>query len=278
MSHAILWSVWLALPIGQAPMPQAPVDFQKDIRPIFVEKCFACHGALKQQGELRVDSVKGILEGGNNGPSIVAGKSGESLLMSHVLGADGRERMPPPKDGEAMNEKQVAILKRWIDEGAKAPAEDRPEADPRDHWAFRAPVRPAVPKTTSPLPLRNPIDAFVADQWTKRGLKPQGEADRRTLLRRLHLDLIGLPPTADELNAFAKDASADAYEKVVDRLLASPQYGERWGKHWMDIWQLQRLVGPRRQVRNCRNTCGTGAIGSSSRSMPTLATTRCSAK
>jgi mono/diheme cytochrome c family protein len=245
MSHPLLWSIWLALPIGQA-----PVDFQKEIRPIFAEKCFACHGALKQQGELRIDSVKGMLEGGNNGPSIVAGKSGESLLMSHVLGADGRERMPPPKDGEAMNEKQIALLKRWIDEGAKAPAEDRPEPDPRDHWAFRAPVRPAVPKSTLPLPMRNPIDAFVADQWQKRGLKPQAEADRRTLLRRLHLDLVGLPPTPDELDAFANDASADAYEKAVERLLASPQYGERWGKHWMDIWRYSDWWGLGAEVRN----------------------------
>ncbi|MBX9679432.1 MAG: PSD1 and planctomycete cytochrome C domain-containing protein [Gemmataceae bacterium] len=245
MSHPLLWSVWLALPLGQA-----PVDFRKDVRPIFAEKCFACHGALKQKGELRVDSVKGMLEGGNNGPTIVPGKSGQSLILSHVLGADGRERMPPPKDGEAMNEKQIALLKRWIDEGAKVSGDDRPEPDPREHWAFRAPARPAVPQVASPLPIRNPIDSFVAEQWQKRGLKPQPEADRRTLLRRLHLDLVGLPPTADELDAFAKDTSADAYEKVVDRLLASPRYGERWGKHWMDIWRYSDWWGLGTEVRN----------------------------
>src|SRR5262249_33807257 len=142
-----------------------------------------------------------------------------------------------------------ALLRAWIDQGATGPADEKPEADPKEHWAFRAPVRPPLPAVPDAR-IRNPVDAFLAAEWSKRGLVPQPPADRRTLLRRVSLDLVGLPPTREEQAAFLADPSPDAYEKVVDRLLASPQYGERWGRHWMDVWRYSDWWGLGAEVRN----------------------------
>src|SRR5205814_2194686 len=134
-------------------------------------------------------------------------------------------RMPP--EGHPLTDKQISVLRTWVEQGAKAPADDRPEPDPRDHWGFRTPVRPPVPKlSTQYSVLSNPVDAFVAAKWSEKGLKPVAPADKRILLRRVYLDLIGLPPTAEQYEAFVADTSPDAYEKVVDHLLASPAYGE----------------------------------------------------
>jgi hypothetical protein len=226
------------------------VDYLKDIKPILAAKCYACHGALQQKNGLRVDTVQFLLEGGNKGPAVVAGQSDKSLLIDHVTGANKARRMPPPSEGEPLAEKHIALLKIWIDEGAKGPADEKPETDPRDHWAFRTPVRPPVPKVKLAGWGQNPIDAFIAAELEKKDLQPQKPADKRLLLRRVYLDLIGLPPTLQEQEAFLKDTSADAYEKVVDRLLASPQYGERWGRHWMDIWRYSDWWGLGQEVRN----------------------------
>jgi hypothetical protein len=140
-------------------------------------------------------------------------------------------------------------MKRWIDEGAHAP-EETPAADPRDHWAYKPPVRPAVPTVQHQVWVSNPIDAFLAADLEKAGLAPSPPADKGVLLRRVHFDLTGLPPTRDQLRAFLADASPDAYERVVDQLLASPQYGERWGRHWMDVWRYSDWSGYRDEIRN----------------------------
>jgi hypothetical protein len=227
-----------------------PADYLRQIKPLLAEKCFSCHGALQQKGGLRLDTVKGILDGGDDGPAVVAGQSGKSRLLARVLGQGGVRRMPPASEGEPLSEPQIALLKRWIDQGAKGPAGEKPEPDPRDHWAFRAPVRPPLPRVSDAAHVRNPIDAFLAAERTRRGLTPQRPADRRLLLRRVYLDLVGLPPSHDEQQAFLADRSADAYEKVVDRLLASPQYGERWGRHWMDVWRYSDWWGLGQEVRN----------------------------
>jgi Protein of unknown function (DUF1549) len=158
--------------------------------------------------------------------------------------------MPPLNLGETLTEKEIALLKAWIDRGAKGPADEKPEADPKDHWAFRPPVRPAVPHVKDAARVRNPIDAFLAAEWEQHSLTPQPAADKRILLRRVYLDLIGLPPTQEELTAFVADSSADAYEKLVDRLLASPRYGERWGRHWMDVWRYSDAWGLGAEIRN----------------------------
>jgi len=228
-----------------------PIDYLRQIKPIFAARCSACHGALQQKADLRLDTVKAMREGGDSGPAVLAGNSAGSLVIERIRAA-GAQRMPPPSDGEEVPEKDVALLKTWLDQGAAAPADEKPEPDPREHWAFRAPARPPVPAMggTADQAAPNPIDAFLAAEWQKQGLKPQPAAGRRILLRRLYLDLIGLPPTREELAAFDSDKSPDAYKKVVDRLLASPQYGERWGRHFMDVWRYSDWWGLGAEVRN----------------------------
>lgn len=226
-----------------------PVVYLRDVKPLLEDKCFSCHGGLQQKAGLRVDTVKLMLEGSDRGSVIVPGKSGDSKLIDHITGAKGAKLMPPATDGEPFPAAQVAIIRKWIDQGAQGPTDEKPEADPRDHWAFRPPQKPSLPVLKSGA-ASNPIDAFIAADWEKLNLKPQPAADKRLLLRRLYLDLIGLPPSRAELEAFASDASPDALVKVVDRLLASKQYGERWGRHWMDIWRYSDWWGLGQEVRN----------------------------
>jgi hypothetical protein len=175
------------------------------------------------------------------------------LLVQRITEERQAARMPP--QGKPLSEKEIALLKAWINEGAPAPANDKPEEDPRLHWAFRNPVRPSLPPQFGGAKggRRNPVDAFVAAERTGRGMKASPPADRATLLRRVYLDLIGLPPTRAQLHAFLADAAPDAYENVVDQLLASPQYGERWGRHWMDVWRYSDWYG-RRSVPDVMNS------------------------
>lgn len=223
----------------------APVDYRKDVRPILQERCYACHGALQQKAKLRVDSGAFMRAAG----VVVPGKPAESELLARVEAKDDETRMPP--EGHPLKPEEVAKLRAWIEQGAVVPADDKSEPDPRDHWSFRPVRRPAVPANpNSRFAVRNPIDAFVAAEWTKRGLQPQPFADKRVLLRRLYLDLVGLPPTPEQTEAFLKDSSPDAYEKVVDRLLASPQYGERWGRHFLDVWRYSDWWGLGAELRN----------------------------
>ncbi|MGL4551404.1 MAG: DUF1549 domain-containing protein, partial [Gemmataceae bacterium] len=241
-----VWAVALACAGGTtyAAAPPPPVDYGRDIKPLLRERCYACHGGLKQEGGLRLDTAALIRQGGDGGP---AADPGDSALLERVATARGSRRMPP--DGPPLNAEQIAVLRAWVDRGAAGPAGEKPEADPRAHWSFRKVVRPAVPPGTQP----NPIDRFVAQRWRQDGLVPAGPADRATLARRLHLDLTGLPPTRDELHAYLADASPLAYERLVDRLLASPAYGERWGRHWMDVWRYSDWYG-RRAVPDVLNS------------------------
>jgi hypothetical protein len=225
------------------------VDYLREVKPILAAHCFTCHGAIKQKAGLRLDTAALMKEGGDHGP-VVVGKAEESLILKHVRGEKGFRRMPPIDQGEPLKPAQIAILKRWIEQGALAPKDEKPEADPRDHWAFRSPVRPTMPKVKNVAWVRNPVDAFIAAEHEKRGLTPQGPAERGLLLRRVYLDLTGLPPTREQMQAFLADQAPDAYEKVVDRLLASPQYGERWGRHWMDIWRYSDWWGLGAELRN----------------------------
>jgi hypothetical protein len=222
-----------------------PVDYARDVKHLFQERCFACHGALKQQAKLRLDSGELIHKGGKSGPIVVPGKGADSRLIQKVTEKDEGARMPP--EGQPLTADQVTALKAWIDQGAKYPADDNPEPDPRDHWAFRTPVRPQVPNSTWG---KTPIDAFLAAEWQKRGLKPQAFADKRLVLRRLYLDLIGVPPTPEQIDAFLNDTSPNVYEKVVDQILESPLYGERWARHFMDVWRYSDWWGLGAEVRN----------------------------
>lgn len=223
------------------------VDYANEVKPLLAARCYACHGSLQQKGGLRLDTVSLLLKGGDSGPAIVSGKSGESILIDHITGK--ARRMPPPSDGAPLDRKEIDTIKAWIDAGAKGSADERPEPDPRDHWAFRVPIRPTIP-TVNSVWGKNSLDAFIAARHEKRGLAPRPEADRRVLLRRVTLDLTGLPPTAAEQAAFLADTSPYAYEKVVERLLASPHYGERWGRHWLDVWRYSDWWGLGSEVRN----------------------------
>jgi mono/diheme cytochrome c family protein len=203
----------------------AKVDFARDIQPILQTRCVQCHGPERQVAQLRLDNQKLAAR------VIVPGKSSDSRLVHRILGLNGEARMP--KGGAPLEPAQIALIKRWIDEGAVWPANSSVEAQNK-HWAFIPPVRPALPTVKNKLWVKNPIDAFVLARLEREELTPAQQADRVTLLRRLSLDLIGLPPTPEEVDAFLRDVSPRAYEKQVERLLTSPHYGERWGRLWLD--------------------------------------------
>ena len=227
----------LILALLAAASPVRAQDYRADVQPLLRERCYACHGVLQQKAKLRLDTAAAMTAAG----AIVPGKAADSELIARVTATDDT-RMPP--EGHALTAAQVAKLRAWIDAGAKAPADDRPEPDPRDHWAFRPVVRPTPPAAG------NPIDAFVAAGYAKHKLTPVGPAEKRVLLRRVYLDLIGLPPTPEQADAFEKDTRPDAYERVVDQLLASPQYGERWARHFLDIWRYSDWWGLGAELRN----------------------------
>jgi hypothetical protein len=226
------------------------VDYLRDVKPILEKRCFACHGALKQESELRLDTGAFIRRGGSDGPAIEPGNPAESRLIARVSASDESQRMPP--EGAPLATEEIAMLSAWIKAGAVTPDDEKPQDDPRSHWAFRRPVRPATPSALADW-TRNPIDAFTHARQVAAGVDPLPEADKATLLRRVTLDLIGLTPTRDELHAFLADTSDAAFEKVVDRLLESPQYGERWARHWMDVWRYSDWYG-RRAVPDVMNS------------------------
>jgi hypothetical protein len=248
MGLITLWT-FCALLSGDL-LAEERVDYLQSVKPILAGRCYACHGALKQKNELRVDTAASLKKGGIGGPAIVSGDSSHSPLVERLTSSRRSHRMPPPSQGETLSAREVALIRTWIDQGAVAPADEKPEVDPRGHWAFRRAIRPDVPHVANSTWVRNPIDAFIAAGHQAHGLTPQPTADKRILLRRVYLDLIGLPPTRAELAAFLADESPRAYEQVVDRLLTSPQYGERWGRHWMDIWRYSDWWGLGAEVRN----------------------------
>ena len=220
-----------------APQPDVPkVDFQKDIQPILQKNCYSCHGADAQMSGLRLDSRQAILTGGTNGKILVPGKSAGSSIYKRVAGIGDLSRMP--FGGTPLTAAQIQLIRDWIDQGAEIPesaaASYVPSEAARKHWGFIAPVKPPVPAVSHKAWVQNPIDAFILAKLEKEGLPPSPRADRVTLLRRLSLDLIGLPPTDAEVDAFLADKRPNAYEKQVDRLLDSPHYGERWGRMWLD--------------------------------------------
>jgi hypothetical protein len=219
------------------PAEARKLDYYADVRPILTIHCYRCHSADSVKGGLRLDVRELAFQGGQSGdPAIVPGKSGESLLVRLVASSDPEERMP--RKAPRLEAGQIAILRRWVDEGA-----EWPEAAAVSHWAFRPPRRPPTPEGRNRSWVRTPVDAFIAREHEARGVAPAPEAPRRTLLRRLALDLTGLPPGPAEIEAFLADDSSDAVEKAVDRLLASPQYGERWGRHWLDFARFAETSG-----------------------------------
>jgi mono/diheme cytochrome c family protein len=209
----------------------APVDFESEIRPVFEKKCFSCHGPEKQKSGYRLDVREVALTGGeSHAPNVVAGAPERSPLLKFVTSNDSDEQMPPK--GERLTAEEVGRLKRWIAEGAQWPDSASVKlAAPSEWWSLKPLARPAVP-LTGPA---NPVDAFVLERLQREGLKPSAPADAQTLCRRIYFDLIGLPPTPEEMDAFVADRAPDALERLVDRLLQSPRYGERWARHWLDV-------------------------------------------
>jgi len=222
---------------------RADDDFERHVRPLLERYCVTCHGPAKQRGGLRLDTKAGWQAGGDGGPAVVPGDPAKSLLLRAVRGEDGLKRMPPTA---ALADAEIAALTKWVRNGAVDPRDGGParlggttvEAA-RKWWAFQPVKRPAVPGNGGDTP----IDAFLRVRLAERGLAPSPEADRRTLLRRVTFDLTGLPPTPDEIAAFLSDTSPTAYARVVERLLASPAYGERWGRHWLDLVRYADTAG-----------------------------------
>ncbi|MBN8246127.1 MAG: PSD1 domain-containing protein [Verrucomicrobia bacterium] len=228
-------AVLLAWSLGAAEAP----DFERDIRPLLAERCLSCHGEKKQESGLRLDRRDAALGGGDHGPLLQAGQPDASVLIQVVSGRHA-EVARMPKKGEALTDAEIARLRDWIQSGAVWPADPATAAvgpDPRSHWAFQPVRRPAVPIVVPEGPsfvLRNPVDHFVLAALQAQKMPPSPEADRTTLLRRLSLDLTGLPPSEDDVDSFLADDSADAYRRAVERLLESPHYGEKWARHWLD--------------------------------------------
>lgn len=242
----------LALPMADTvrgqdqPNAAAPgqIDYLRDIKPIFLQHCAACHGGLKQNAKLRLDTADAMKRGGDSGPGLIPGKPAESFLLEVLMG-DAGFGMPPEGQGTPPDAADIALIRKWIEQGAKAPADETPQEDPRAHWSYQSPGTPLIPVPKSKDWQQHPIDAFIARQHEKHGLEPAPLAEPQVLLRRVYLDLVGYPPARQQLIDFVKDPSQQHYEQIVDRLLASPQYGERWGRHWMDVWRYSDWYGRR---------------------------------
>jgi hypothetical protein len=217
---------------ADAPVPER-IDFNRDVRPILSENCFACHGPDKgkRKAGLRLDTREGLFTAIEGRHPAVAGKPGESEIYKRVVTKDDDERMPDPKSGKTLSPREIAVITRWIEQGAEF----------KGHWAYIKPVREAVPNVKDQI--ANPIDAFLLAKLGEQRLTFSKEADRVTLVRRLYLDLLGLPPTTEQVDAFVKDASPGAYERLVDQLLANPHFGERMAVYWLDLVRFADTIG-----------------------------------
>ena len=230
--------------------------FETKIRPLLVNNCYTCHSAnTNSRGELRVDDINGLLNGGASGPAVVPGDPGKSLLITAVSHAEKSLKMPPKKK---LTDEQIADLTRWVQEGAAWPAveavktvgksNEKYDKLRKEHWAWQPVKSPSVPQPKDASWPRDDIDRFILAKLEEQGLKPVRDADKATLIRRVSFDLTGLPPTVEEIDAFQNDESPDAYARLVDRLLASPAYGERWARHWLDVARFGESTGSSRNL------------------------------
>lgn len=224
-------AVILCLYIPSSAFAEDPIDFDRTIRPIFEAHCLVCHGSEDRKGGLLLTSRREALLPTDSGePALVPGDPDASELLFRVESHDELDRMPP--SGNRLAPAQIEAIRAWIAQGADWPGDDEPAPN---HWAYLPPVRPALPEVGDQEWCRNPIDRFIRARLDEAGIEPSPEADRATLIRRLSLDLTGLPPTPEEVDAFLQDERSDAYGRLVDRLLASPRYGERWATPWLDL-------------------------------------------
>ncbi|MGB1709188.1 MAG: DUF1549 domain-containing protein, partial [Rubripirellula sp.] len=223
--------------------------FEAQVRPVLIKHCLQCHGTRKQEGGLRLDSRAGWMQGGDRGVTIVPGKPSESLLIQAVQHEDANLQMPPSKP---LDLHEIAALKEWVSRGAPDPRTAEPTTGTstrldvkgsRSFWSFQKLHKPAIPINQSDDWSLNPIDSFILAQLREQGILPVSDTDRRTLIRRATFDLTGLPPTPREINAFLSDESPDAFANLLDRLLDSEAYGERWGRHWLDVARYADTAG-----------------------------------
>jgi len=234
------------LSAGDANLPPPAtrqIDYEKDIHPILSKNCYGCHGPKKQKGGYRLDTKSAALGKALDETPVIAGKSAESTLIKRVAGLKADEIMPPEGDGEPLSAEQVGLLRAWIDQGTPWP--EAVVENKLDWWSLKPLHKPAVPPVAEAdkAKVRTPIDAFVLAKLREKKLEPSPEAPRRTLIRRVFFNLTGLPPTPAEIVAFEKDEAPDAYERLVENLLASPRYGERWARHWMDVVHFAETHG-----------------------------------
>lgn len=246
-SRHLTWIFLLAGPCG--PLVAAEVDFEREVVPLLIRRCLECHGDVDASGGLSLLTAAGAYKGGESGLAIQPGQPAESLLLHRVTAGE----MPPPKQGvpQPLPKEETAVLQRWIEQGAKWPVGRK--LDPyemttdvragRNWWSLQPVKRPHIPKVSRAEWQTNPIDAFVLAKLEKEGMVPAPEADRRKLIRRVYQDVIGLPPTQEEIDAFVADASPQAWETLVERLLASRHFGERWARYWLDIARFAETSG-----------------------------------
>jgi hypothetical protein len=239
---ALLLGLAWNMPVPPPPQPRK-VDFAREVLPIFKASCFPCHGPTKRNGGLRLSNREDAFKGGVSGPAIIPGNAEASLLVKRITSDELGPRMP--KGLTALSPDQIETIKRWINEGAEWPE----GAENAKHWAFIPPQRPPVPPVKNKAWVRNPIDAFILHRLEQEGLQPSPEAPKEVLIRRVYLDLIGLPPSPEEVDAFLKDKRPDAYERLVDRLLASPHYGERQARIWLDLARYADTDGYEKDLR-----------------------------
>ena len=245
-------SVFLCLIAFSADSGRADESYYvRHIRPLLEERCYACHGALKQDAGLRLDTGALLRKGSENGPVINVSAVDESPLLDRLSSDDDDYRMPP--DGKPLSADELLHFRAWLAAGAVSPVDENPEPAPSEHWAFCRPVRPVVPVIMDDDWSVNAIDRFIRRQHKSLGLTPAADASAEHLLRRVTLDLIGIPPTPEQVQLFVVDPTPEHYERIVDGLLASPHYGERWGRHWMDVWRYSDWYG-RRQQNDVRNS------------------------
>jgi hypothetical protein len=228
-------TLWTTAPLTAGPDLPSTVDFNRDIRPILSDNCYQCHGPdkNKRKAKLRLDTLEGLFSSHDGLHIVVPGKPGQSELLRRITAPDISERMPAPRSGKSLSRRQIALIQKWIEQGAQW----------KGHWAYISPVRPDLPLIDETGFFQNSIDRFILAKLREAELSPSPPADRVTLLRRLSFDLIGLPPTPAEVDAFRRDNRGEAYEQLVDRLLASPHYGERMAMFWLDLVRYADSIG-----------------------------------
>ena len=237
--------LWLVLGSLQPVQGQEPTDHYSELKRVLQTHCFACHGGLKQEAGLRLDTGQFLLESG----AVESGQPEQSALMERVATDDLDIRMPPEHEGEPLNDAELEVVRRWILLGAPIPENEQPEAGPEQHWAFQPVTRPQLPEAAD-SGLNHPIDLFLAETQARMGVQPQPPATRMLQIRRLYIDLLGVLPTSKEMERWIEDPADDWYLKMVDTLLSDQRYGQRWGRHWMDIWRYSDWWGLGDQHRN----------------------------